>query len=133
LIALVAFGLAVVARPIANSLAAEAIPFGLTSSAAWNILWGFLEAFVCVGLIVGLLIFSRRHFSRASRWLQQLDKNVFGIYIIHVFILVGIQQALVDLALPASVKFSIAAVSGLLISYINVVLLRLIPWLRRII
>jgi glucan biosynthesis protein C len=133
LIALVAFGLAVVARPIATSLAAEVIPFGLTSSAAWNILWGFLEAFVCVGFIVGLLIFSRRHFSRASHRLQQLDKNVFGIYIIHVFIVVGIQQALVDLALPASVKFLIAAVSGLLISYINVVLLRLIPWLRRII
>ena len=86
-----------------------------------------------IGLIVGLLVFSRRQFSRASQWLQQLDKNVFGIYVIHVFILVGIQQALVDLTLPASVKFSIAAVSGLLISYINVVLLRLIPWLRHII
>lgn len=131
--ALVAFTLAVAVRPFVTSLPADVMPFSLTSNAVWNILWGFLEAFVCVGLIIGLLIFSRKHFSRASSWLEQLDKNVFGIYIIHVFILVGIQQVLVDFALPALVKFSIAGISGLLLSYLNVVLLRQIPWLRRVI
>ena len=50
LIALVAFGLAVFARPITTSLTAEVIPFGLTSSAAWNILWGFLEALVSLSV-----------------------------------------------------------------------------------
>lgn len=98
-----------------------------------QVVWGVLEAFVCVGLILGLLVFFRGYLSEPGRWLRRLDGNVYGVYIIHVFVLVGLQSAIVEVALPALTKFAIVAAAGLILSFGLVAALRRVPGVARVV
>ncbi len=98
-----------------------------------QVLWGVLEAFVCVGLILGLLVGFRRYLSRPGRWLGRLDPNVYGVYLIHVIVVVGLQGAILEIALPAIVKAVIVTALGVPISFGLVALIRRIPGVARVI
>lgn len=98
-----------------------------------QVLWGVLEAFVCVGAILGTLVFFRRYFREPGRWMSRLDPSVFGVYLIHVFIVVGLQSALLRLDFPALVKFGIVTALGLIISFGLVGLIRRVPGIARVI
>lgn len=126
-IGLAAFFIAVITQPL-TQLFPEALTLG---GPQWRILWGLLEAFVCVGFIIGFSVFFRERFSTPNKWVARLDKNVFGVYIAHVFILVGLQGALLDIALPALAKFAIVAIVGLVISFLISALIGLIPGVKR--
>lgn len=65
--------------------------------------------------------------------MARLDQHVFGVYIIHVFVLVGFQGVILDIALPALTKFAIVAIAGLIISSLNAALIRQIPGVMRVI
>lgn len=95
--------------------------------------WGFLEAFVCVGMILGLTVFFRRYCDRPGRWLDRLDENVYGVYLIHVFVVVALQMAILALPLPATAKFLIVTAAGIVISFALVAALRRIPAVRRVV
>lgn len=75
----------------------------------------------------------RDRFSAPNKWMEHLDQNVFGVYLFHVFILVGLQGAILNIDLSARVKFAIVSVAGLIISFLNSALLRLVPGVRRIV
>ncbi|MHA1549631.1 MAG: acyltransferase family protein [Alphaproteobacteria bacterium] len=107
----------------------QLLPAGVTSDSAW----GVFEAFVCVGVVLGLGVIFRDWIDKPSRWLDGLDGSVYGVYFIHIFVLVGVQMAILDFALPALVKFGIATVVGLVISFGLVVLIRRIPGVARVI
>lgn len=128
-IGLTAFVIAVLTQPFIQLLP-DAMTLG---GGQWGILWGPLEAFVCVGLIIGFSIFFRDRFSTPNKWMGLLDQNVFGVYIFHVFILVGLQGAILNIDLPALMKFAIVAIAGLIISFLNSALMRFIPSVRRVI
>ena len=98
-----------------------------------NLFWGFLEAFVCVGLILGLLTIGRIYFSNPSTMWSRLDANVYGVYMVHVFIVVGLQMAIIDLDYSALTKFSIVTFAGLAMSFGLVGILQKIPLLCRFI
>lgn len=72
----------------------------------------------------------RDRFSAPNKWMEHLDQNVFGVYLFHVFILVGLQGAILNIDLSARVKFAIVSVAGLIISFLNSALLRLVPGVR---
>jgi glucan biosynthesis protein C len=95
--------------------------------------WGLLEAFVCVGMILGLLVIFRRYLSRPGALLAWLEGNVYGVYIIHVFIIVPIQAALLGFNLPALVKFAIVTLIALPLSFAIVAALRRIRAVRRVV
>jgi hypothetical protein len=132
-IGLTAFAIALVTHPKANLIPDGLLPDGMSLGALWGILYGLLEAFICVGLIVGFSVFSRERFSTPNRWLERLDQNVFGVYIIHVFIVVGLQVAILNIALPALVKFAVVTAMALTISFVSAALIRLIPGVKRVI
>jgi peptidoglycan/LPS O-acetylase OafA/YrhL len=132
-IGLAAFVIALVTHPKANLIPYGMLPVGISPGVLWGNLWGLLEAFVCVGLIVGISVFSRERFSTPNRWLERLDQNVFGVYIIHVFIVVGLQEAILYITLPALVKFAVVTTAALTISFVSAALIRLIPGVKRVI
>jgi hypothetical protein len=97
----------------------------------FDLIWGFLEAFICVGLILGLTVFFRRYCDRPGRWLDRLDGNVYGVYLLHVFVIWALQVAILDTTMSATAKFTIVAAAGLVISFLIVAALRRIPLVRR--
>ena len=106
---------------------ADRLPIGMEQ------VWGFLEAFVCVGIILGSLGLFRAYLSRPGAWLDRLDANVYGVYMIHVFVLVALQNAILGVDLPATAKFLIVTAVGLVLSFSLVAALRTIPLVRRVI
>lgn len=98
-----------------------------------QVLWGVLEAVVCVGMILGLLVFFRRYLSKAGRHLISLDANVYGVYLIHLFVVVGLQFAILGLEYPAPLKFGIVTALGIVISFGLVALIRRIPGIARVV
>lgn len=132
-IGLIGFVIAMVTVPFIQ-LFPGMLPEALTLGGKnWGIAWGLLEAFICVGLIVGLSVFFRDRFSTPNMWMVRLDQNVFGVYIIHVFVLVGLQMAILNVDLSALTKFAIVTILGLIISFIDSFLIRLIPGVKRVI
>ena len=131
---LAAFVIALLTQPFLPLFPEGRLSDAMTSlGKQWDILWGLLEAFICVGLIVGFSVLFRDRFSTPNKWIGRLDQNVYGVYIFHVFILVGLQGAILNIALPALVKFTIVAIAGLIISFLNSGLIRLIPGVKRVI
>lgn len=96
-------------------------------------LWGLFEAFVCTGLIVGLLYVFRRYADRPGRWLDRLDQNVYGVYIIHVFVVVGLQIAILGADLPATAKFLAVTIVGIPLSFALSAALRAMPFVRAVV
>jgi peptidoglycan/LPS O-acetylase OafA/YrhL len=95
--------------------------------------WGFLEAFICVGMILGLLVLFRRFCTSGGRLLETLEGNVYGVYLIHWFVVVAIQAAIIGLAWSASAKFAFVTIAALAASFILSALLRVIPTVRRVV
>ncbi len=62
------------------------------------------EAFVCVGMSVGLLAWYRRTFDHQSAWAKYLSDNAFAVYLFHPPVLIGIALMLHGLAAPALAK-----------------------------
>ncbi|MDJ0631509.1 MAG: acyltransferase [Rhodobacter sp.] len=98
-----------------------------------NVVWGFLEGFIGVGIILGLLALFRRAANVPGRWLRRLEAQVYGVYLIHIFIVIGLQMALVQAAWPALAKFGAVTAGALLLSFALVAVLRLIPPVRAVI
>ncbi len=102
-----------------------AVPFG-------NI-WGFVEAFVCVGMILGLTVLFRALCSRGGRLLSALEGNVYGVYIVHWFIVIAIQVAILRLTVTATEKFLIVTVLATIASFALTAVIRAIPGVARVV
>ncbi len=98
-----------------------------------QVIQGGLESFICVGFILGLLAIGRTHFSKPGIWWGRLDGCVYGVYIFHVFNVVGVQMAILDLDYSALTKFAIVTVTSLIVTFVTVAMLRCIPFMRKII
>jgi peptidoglycan/LPS O-acetylase OafA/YrhL len=121
------FAIGVVAFIIADNL--DSLPISINRGVAW----GFLEAFVCVGMILGLTVLFRRYLAAPGRWLDRLDGNVYGVYLIHFFVVWALQVAILASPLSATVKFLLVTVVGLVICFSVVAALRQIPPVRRVV
>ncbi len=119
------FAVGVVAFLIAGFAGRLPVDFGLV--------WGFLEAFICVGMILGLTVFFRRYCDKPGRWLARLDGNVYGVYLIHFFVVLSLQIAILAAPLSATAKFAVVTAAGLVISFSLVAALRRIPLVRRVV
>lgn len=98
-----------------------------------GVLWGFIEAFVCVGMILGLLVIFRTWCNRPGPWLDRLDGNVYGVYLIHIFIVVALQLAILAQPWSATLKFVLVAVLGIGLSFTIAAALRQIPYVRQVV
>jgi peptidoglycan/LPS O-acetylase OafA/YrhL len=93
-------------------------------------LWSGLEALICAGLVVGMIVVSRRFFRRPSRILAALAAASYAAYVLHVGLVIGLQAGLEDVDFPSAAKFLIVAAGGLVLAFGVGHVSRLIPGLR---
>jgi fucose 4-O-acetylase-like acetyltransferase len=94
--------------------------------------WSTLEAFICVGLSVGLLTLFRERVNRQSALSRQLAAGSYTVYIIHVFPVVGLQMALAGSSLAPLAKFGIVTLLALPLCFALAYLLRKLPGFDRV-
>lgn len=105
----------------------------LPSTTTMRIVWAFLEPVVGVGTMLGLLVLFRRFLSGSGPVLRRLESNIYGVYLVHLFVVIGFQAALVGFAWPALLKFAVVLVAALAVSVVLTAALRLIPAVRKVI
>jgi peptidoglycan/LPS O-acetylase OafA/YrhL len=102
----------------------------------WNfqaLTYAFWEPLVAWGVIIGLLCYFQRRFSRLSGVWPTLARRAYLIYIVHPPILVGVALAWRDVAAPALVKFLLTGSVACALCYIVAGLVLRIPGASRIV
>ena len=91
------------------------------------------EAFLCVGLCVGLPVLSRELALGAGRVWGVLAANVYAVYVFHMPIVLLLQWALIEAPAPKWARLVATVVGAILCSFAftNWVILRL-PYARRV-
>jgi glucans biosynthesis protein C len=75
------------------------------------------ETVICASLSVGLIVLFRELFHRPHRLLGAMATDSCAAYMIHPFLVVGLQFGIEGLQLPAVVKFAIASVLGVVLAF----------------
>jgi len=91
------------------------------------------EAFLCVGLCVGLPVLFRQMKLGASRLSRVLAKNVLAVYVFHMPIVLLLQWALIDAPVPKWARLIATVICAIVGSFLftNWVILRL-PYAKRV-
>lgn len=105
----------------------------LIDGQAMQFIFPVWEALLCVGLSVGLVVTTREHWNQPSAWLSRLAGASYGVYLFHVFIVVGLNMAFLGLALPPFAKFLAVTALALVISFAFAMGLRKIPGVTRVV
>jgi surface polysaccharide O-acyltransferase-like enzyme len=95
--------------------------------------YAFWEPLVAWGVIIGLLCYFQRRFSRPGGLWPSLARRAYLIYIVHPPILVGVALAWRDVAAPALVKFLLTGSVACALCYIVAGLVLRIPGSSRIV
>ena len=110
-------------------------PPGLIATGGWqlgNLVWSLWEAFICVGLCVGLVVAFREYLDRPSARFGAFAENTFAVYVVHVPIIVVLQGMLLRAALPVAVKFLLVTAVGAVLSFRLATRLRRSATVRRV-
>jgi peptidoglycan/LPS O-acetylase OafA/YrhL len=102
---------------------------GLSGYAAVRATW---EAFLCVGMCVGLLVLFRDRVRGQTRLLKSLAADTYGVYLFHYPVVVALNFALAPAPLSGLAKFFLVSIAALLLTTALAELLRRLPGLRRI-
>jgi fucose 4-O-acetylase-like acetyltransferase len=97
------------------------IPVPLLASGGAHLaalIWSVWEAFICVGMCVGLPALFRERLNSQGRWLRVLSANAYTVYLIHIFVVVGLQMSIAGIAFPPLVKFALVTVVGMALSFV---------------
>ena len=86
----------------------------------------------CIAMILGVTGLFRTHLSAPGRWLARLAPQVYGVYLVHFYIVIEVQRAILPWDGPALAKFAVATGVTLLISFPLVAALRRLPGLGRV-
>jgi glucans biosynthesis protein C len=97
------------------------------------VLYPIWETVTCFGFCFGLPILFRDHADFRSPFLDRLSAASYGVYVIHLPIVVLLQYALGSAALPAVAKFLLVAAISVPLSFLSVTLLRRLPAARQFI
>jgi glucans biosynthesis protein C len=99
-------------------------------------IWAFLTStwlsFTCISFSVSLTLWLRNRTASTSKLAAVVGKTNFGAYFIHPLILVPVTLAISFITLPGLLKFVIATVLTVPLTYILADVLRRIPGLNRI-
>ena len=77
-------------------------------------------------------MYAREHWNRPGRWLNGLAGASYGVYLLHVFIVVGLNMAFLGVPLPPFAKFLLVTALTLLLNFPLVMALRRIPGVARV-
>jgi len=93
----------------------------------------FWESFFCLGICLGLLVMFREKFNRQGPIARWLSDNCFAVYLFHTPLLIAVTFALRSLTAPKPVKFLLATILGVTVTYFaSSLIFRRIPFLKRV-
>ena len=98
-----------------------------------SLVWSGWEALICVGLCLGLLILFRDRCNSQNKWLKLLSANAYGVYLIHLLVILYCQFVVADWALGPLVKLVLVMVVGTPICFVLSALLRRSPFIQLVI
>ncbi|HEY1406919.1 MAG TPA: acyltransferase family protein [Spirochaetota bacterium] len=93
--------------------------------------YAFIESAIAVTVSVGLLSLFRDFLNRMNGVSRFFSDNAYGVYLYHVFPMVGMQMAIAGSKAGGEVKFVGISFMSILMSYTAVWLVRLIPAVRK--
>jgi surface polysaccharide O-acyltransferase-like enzyme len=95
--------------------------------------FSFWESFFCLGMCLGLTVLLRERFNFQGKFSQWMSRNSFAAYLFHTPLLVAVTLALKNLSAPLGVKFLLASLLTVPITFLVSAFLRpRIPVLRRV-
>ena len=94
--------------------------------------FGIYESLLCVFFSFGLLWLFREFVNGTNAFQGWCSQQTYGAYIVHLFVLLAVQNMTDSLVLPGIVKFLIIGSVASVISFIVTYLLRLIPGVKKI-
>lgn len=94
--------------------------------------FGIYESLLCVFFSFGLLWLFREFVNGTNAFQSWCSQQAYGTYIVHLFVLLAVQNATDGIMLPGIVKFFIIGVVASIISFVITYLLRLIPGVKKI-
>ncbi len=97
-----------------------------------SLVYSTWEAFICVGLCVGLLVLFRDRFNKSGKLLSTLSDSSYTVYIIHLFVVIGLQYGLVESPLPPFVKFALVTLVGVPICFTLSYLIKKLSFTKKI-
>ena len=90
------------------------------------------EAFIAVGLSLGLLTWFRKRFNRQGRLMAAMSADSYFVYIIHVYLVGVLQILIIGINMPAFIKFVLVTVFGVIICFSISHLVKMLPFTKRI-
>ena len=103
---------------------------------AWNNFvcqwFGIYESLLCVFFSVGLLWLFHEFVNGTNAFQNWCSQQAYGAYIVHLFVLLAIQNATDGIMLPGIVKFIIIGSVASIISFVVTYLLRLVPGVKKV-
>lgn len=94
--------------------------------------WEFKEALLCVGVCIGLLALFKTFLNRTGSIMRALSENTYGVYIVHVPVVVALQYAFSPIRQGAFTLFVIVSFLSIVGSFSASFLIRTIPAVRRV-
>ena len=107
-----------------------ALAGGFNWAAFGYALW---EAFVVVGVGIGLLVLFRQRWNHQGRLARSLAPTVYLVYLIHPLVLVGFAYALHAVALYPLLKWGIAVGVTIPLCFLLSLAIRKIPLVNRVV
>jgi glucan biosynthesis protein C len=119
----------------------QAVGAGMSSTAfpVWGgvnwLAFGYAlwEAFVVVGVCMGLLVLFRQRWDHQGRVARSLAGNVYLVYLIHPVVLVGFAYAFHVVALYPLLKWGIAVLITIPLCFLVSLVIRKIPLVNRVV
>lgn len=90
------------------------------------------DALLCVGLCISLPILFREKFNFQGKVLKKAADDSYGVYLLHPFIVIPFQCLLLDLPIHAFIKFIMATITGIILSYLICRVIKKIPRVTRV-
>ena len=94
--------------------------------------FGIYESLLCVFFSFGLLWLFREFVNGTNAFQSWCSQQAYGAYIVHLFVLLAVQNATDSIMLPGIVKFFIIGIVASIISFVITYLLRLISGVKKI-
>ena len=69
-------------------------------------------------MVMALILLAKKHLNQRSEWLDLLNKDAYGIYIIHYMFVAWLQFLLIDKNLPGEYKPIITALISIPLSWL---------------
>jgi peptidoglycan/LPS O-acetylase OafA/YrhL len=102
---------------------------GLNGQSLAYDLW---EAFLCIGLCIGLLVLFRESLNSQGGLARNLAASTYAVYLFHVPVVVFLQYAIQHTDIAAIIKFAIVTLAAIPLTFFISGYIRRLPLARRV-